>query len=142
MLGSFALAASWLLVFPSAAAAFDIVQVTDNIISDSYPDVSGSKVVWQRWVGDASKIYLWDGATTTQITDNDTDDRYPAISGSNVVWHGCDGGTVVFPDTCSGGDWEIYMTTIPNPVPSLSFDGLALLAGLLLGSVAWARWRR
>ncbi|MBW1685579.1 MAG: hypothetical protein JRS35_11045 [Deltaproteobacteria bacterium] len=54
----------------------------------------------------------------------------PGISGSNVVWSGCD-----------GGDWEIYMTTITGrtPVPSISFSGLALLAGLVLGIVAWAR---
>ena len=38
-------------------------------------------------------------------------------------------------------DYEIYMTTIPemNPFPSISFGGLALLAGLVLGIVAWAR---
>ncbi len=95
-----ALAASWLLILPSAADAFDVIQITDN----------------------------------------STDDGLPDISGSNVVWHGCDGGTVVFPDTCSGGDYEIYMATITEPVPSLSFGGLALLAGLVLGIVGWARW--
>jgi len=43
-----------------------------------------------------------------------------------------------------GNDWEVYMTTIPEPVPSISFGGLALLAGLVVGSVAWARqrWQR
>ena len=62
----------------------------------------------------------------------------PDISGSNVVWSGCDGGTG---SSCDGGDWEIYMTTIsePNPVPSMSFGSLALLAGVLLGVAAWAR---
>jgi PKD repeat protein len=38
---------------------------------------------------------------------------------------------------------EITVTE-PNPVPSISFGGLALLAGLVLGSVVWAqqRWQR
>ena len=39
-------------------------------------------------------------------------------------------------------DEEIYMATIPIPVPSTSFGGLALLAGLVLGTAGWLIWRR
>jgi len=113
-------------------------QITNNSTGDVEPAISGSNVVWA--CDDDNDYYyeicLWDGVTTTQITDNDTDDRRPAISGSNVVWYGCDGGTLF---DCTGGDWEIYMATITEPVPSLSFGGLALLAALVLGSVVWAR---
>ena len=115
-----------------------ITQITDNSTGDWNPAISGSNVVWEC-DGDNDYYYeicLWDGVTTTQITHNDTEDQWPAISGSNVVWHGCDGGTGF---DCTGGDWEIYMTTISNPVPSISFGGLALLASLVLGVVAWAR---
>jgi hypothetical protein len=33
----------------------------------------------------------------------------------------------------------LHVVPEPNPVPSISFGGLALLAGLVLGSGAWAR---
>jgi hypothetical protein len=35
------------------------------------------------------------------------------------------------------GDFEIYMTTIGEPVPSISVGGLALLAGLVLCTAGW-----
>ena len=64
------------------------------------------------------EIFLWDGSTTTQITHNSGIDTEPAISGSNVVWSGYD-----------GNDWEIYMTTIPEPSTAfLLAGGLAALA--------------
>ena len=70
--------------------------------------------------------------TTTRITDNSSIDQYPDTSGSNVVWGGHD-----------GNDYEIYLMRgappAANLVPSISFDGLALLGGLVLGIVAWAR---
>ena len=71
--------------------------------------------------------------TTVQITNNNFDDERPAISGSNVVWQRWD-----------GQDYEIhFMRGAPPPpaqlVPSVSFGGLALLAGPLLSVVAWAR---
>ena len=57
----------------------------------------------------------------------------PTISGSNVVWMNGD-----------GGYFEIHLMRgappVPVPlVPSISPGGLALLAGLVLGIVAWAR---
>jgi hypothetical protein len=45
--------------------------------------------------------------------------------------------------TCFDGDWEVYLMRgappLASAVPSISFGGLALLAGLVLGAVAWAR---
>jgi hypothetical protein len=211
-----ALAASWLVILSSAAAAFDVIQITNNSTFDAYPavsgsnvvwqggddpdgeiylwdgatttqltnnttyewvpDISGSNVVWMRWDGSHYDIYLWEGGTTTNISNDSTRDEWPAISGSNVVWWGCDDST---DSGCSGSgyeiylwngltttqltnnttddvspavsgsnvvwfgedgsidnDYEIYMTTItgPTPVPSISLGGLALLAGLVLGT--------
>ena len=90
-----ALAASWLLASASAAAAFDVMQITDNSINDYYPAVSGSNVVWMGDDGNDTEIHFWDGGFpipdhTIQITDNSTDDEDPDISGSNVVWGGYD----------------------------------------------------
>jgi hypothetical protein len=71
---------------------------------------------------------------TTQITDNGTADNAPAISGSNVVWYARDGSV--------DDDFEIYFARgappVVIPVPSVSFGGLSLLAGLVLCVVAWA----
>ena len=94
--------------------------------SDYSPSISGSIVVWRGWAGSSGEIFLWDGATTSQISNGSRFDDAPAISGSNVVWQGRDG-------TVESDD-EIYMTDIsePNPVPSISFGGLALLGGLVL----------
>ena len=63
-------------------------------------------------------------------------DGQPDISGSNVVWRRHD-----------GNDYEIYLMRGAPPAPaelvtSVSVGGLALLAGLVLGIVAWARRKR
>jgi hypothetical protein len=60
-LGSFALAASWLLVLSSAASACDVIQITNNTTSDARPAISGSNVVWQGCDGNDREIYLWNG---------------------------------------------------------------------------------
>ena len=106
------------------------IQVTDGSY-DYAPAISGSNVVWYGSDGtNKSEIYLWTAGTTVPITDNSVSDMYPAISGANVVWMRDD-----------GNDYEIYMSTFttPVPVPSISFGGLALLAGLVICFVAWAR---
>ena len=75
------------------------------------------------------------GSVTTQITNNGDPDEFPAIPGSNVVWYAQGGGVP--------NDYEIYLArgAPPRawPVPAVSFGGLALLAGLVLVIVAWAR---
>jgi beta propeller repeat protein len=102
-----ALAAFCFLILSSPAAAFEIIQITNNSTYDAHPAVSGSNVVW--WgcdggtpgtycTGGDYEIYLYNGSTTTQITNNSLDDEYPAISGSNVVWEHRD-----------GNDGEIYL---------------------------------
>ena len=237
-----ALAAAWLVIEPSAAVAFDIVQITNNSTTDgnpaisgsnvvwtqcdgsthfacsggdleiyfwdgsfpivpiqitnnsghdSSPAISGSNVVWQSWDGNDYEIYLWDGSfpiVPIQITNNSKADHLPVISGSNMAWRQCDVDDI---SQCDGGDteiyfwdgiittnvsnnssnheefpdisgsivvwqscfWdayigcvddrEIYMASIPvAPVPAISFGGLALLAGLVLGTAVWATRRQ
>jgi hypothetical protein len=72
--------------------------------------------------------------TTNIRTDNQ--DSFQGPLPSDLEWEDCYGGT--YPN-CTGGDFGIYMTTVAEPLPSISFGGLALLAGLVLGIVAWAR---
>jgi beta propeller repeat protein len=72
------------------------IQLSDNDISDSSPQISGNNVVWlgysnyYRYYGN-SEVYLYDGSQTIQLTDNDTYESSPRISGNKVVWSGYDG---------------------------------------------------
>ncbi len=74
-----------------------LIQLTNRSITNSYPEISGSNVVWTGWDGTDYEIYFYDGTSTTQLTNNSIEDQNPRISGSNVVWSGYD-----------GNDWEIY----------------------------------
>jgi len=103
-------------------------QITDNSTDETNPDGSGSALVWEMNDGTDLEIYFWKDGIATPITNNDRDDSYPGISGSSVVWQ---------------SNYEIYLMLdappAPDAVPSISPGGLALLAGLVLGIVAWAR---
>ena len=58
-----------------------------------------------------------------------------------VPGDGCDASCEIEPGwTCEGE--PSVCTELPTPVPSISFGGLALLGGLVLGSVAFAAGRR
>ena len=182
-LGIFVLAVPWLVILSPAAAAFDVIQITNNSTDDVDPAISGSNVVWRGCDGGVGyfcdggdfEIYLWSGGTITNISNNSTDDWSPAISGSNIVWDASDGndyeiylwgnGTILNITNDSTGDrdpaisgsnvvWrnqefhDPYIHLLrgveppPRAVPSVSFGGLALLAGLVLGIVAWTRRSR
>jgi hypothetical protein len=100
------------------------------------PAISGSHVVWQQDPGllGARDIYFWNGVETINVSnDGGSRDEYADISGSTVVWDGC------WWDSYFGclDDEEIYVATVPAAVPSISSGGLALLAGLVLGSAVW-----
>jgi hypothetical protein len=133
---TFCVNGDWEIYFWDGSFPVVPVRITDNDTDDWTGGISGAKVVW--YGRDESSpydfdIHLWEGGTITNISNNSFYDYYPDISGSKVVWDGRDGDYPV--------DYEIYMTTIPGPihVPSISFSGFALLAGLVVGSVAWAR---
>ena len=102
----------WQIYFWNGATT---TQITNNSWNDWNPDIDGSNVVWHRDDPGGPEIYLWNGSSITQITDSSHTDYHPTISGSNVVWTGNDGSVE--------NDFEIYMTTIPEPADSDS-DGV------------------
>src|SRR5574340_1297376 len=69
----------------TSQAGWTIRQLTNNSVPDSFPNASGSRVVWQTQDPD-SEIMLFNGTRTVQLTDNDLPDEAPRISGNNVVW--------------------------------------------------------
>ena len=84
---STALVVSLALACP-AGADWTITQVTDNTTNETDPQVSGSNIVWNAFVGNDKEVFFYEGrtGTTTQLTDNDRQDYQAHISGSNVVW--------------------------------------------------------
>lgn len=80
-------------------------QVTETIIDEIMPRISGDYVVWESRLDGDWEIYLYQISKDkiTQITDNSTDDVWPEISGDHIVWHGD-----------SGGDSEIYLYQISS----------------------------
>ena len=72
----------------------DPCQITNNMTPDSYPEVSGTQMVWQGYdpnaAGGKYQIFRYDEQTgqTTNIS-NDTINHYqPFISQGNIVWQG------------------------------------------------------
>ena len=91
------------LLFHCAFAMADppgwrITQLTNNILYDGSPQISGTNVVWEVYDGNDGEIFFYNGTTTTQLTNYSFYDYDPQISGANVVWWGED-----------GSDWEIFM---------------------------------
>ena len=105
-------------------------QITNNDTDDRWPAISGSNVVWMDETKDRT-------TTRSTRTASAVVSRRRLISYcDDGAERGCDGGSVRLPDGLRDLHDDHYRTT---PVPSISFGGLALLAGLVLGSVAWAR---
>ena len=99
---------------------WSIVQLTDNELADTRPDVSGTNIVWQTGTGswgpelywydgqvvctngiinnEDAEVFLYESGTAYRVTDNARRDWQPDISGSFVVWSGDD-----------GSDYEIYL---------------------------------
>ncbi len=66
---------------------FTVEQLTDNETSDTVPQVSGSRIVWQGSTGrSTTEVFLYDGSTTTRLTNNEVYDRNPHVSPTGVMW--------------------------------------------------------
>jgi len=90
--------ATWIATYGAAGDDREVVyydgstaiRLTDNLIDDAFPKLSGDRVVWQGRGGiDGGmdyEIFLYDGGTTTQLTVNDLNDEYPDVSATHVVW--------------------------------------------------------
>lgn len=82
------------LVFGSTVgvrADSTVVQITQDLVEDSLPQIKGNYVVWQRSVDGKSQIFLYDvtaeGGVPVQITnDPDHDQLNPQTDGQYVVW--------------------------------------------------------
>ena len=95
-------------------------------------------MVWQRHDGSDWEIYLMRGVVPL-----------PAICGDGLIelFEDCDDADTAPGDGCDAGcKIESGWTCEGEPsvctavrLPSISFGGLALLAGLVLGTAAWAR---
>jgi hypothetical protein len=100
------------------------------------PTISGSNVAFE-YPPFISDIYVWDGVTSRNISnDLSTNDEYPDISGSSVVWQSCVWDSYV---GCIS-DGEIYAAAVPTAppdVPAISFVGLVLLIGLMIGAAVY-----
>lgn len=101
-LGSAVCAAVVCVIVVSAGSAsggsFPVVQVTDNMVNDMHPKVSGSRIVWEGKSGTYYDIYLQDGASTTRLTNNTVPDSVPDVSASLVAWSGW-----------TGSEYDIYI---------------------------------
>ncbi len=94
----------------------EVMQLSDNDVSDVAPTVSGNIVAWMSGEFGARDIIAYDGATTTQLTSDGMTGVFPNVSGNRVVWRGSD-----------GTDDEIYLATL---VPEPQTLTLAIVLGL------------
>jgi hypothetical protein len=86
-------------------------------------------MAWDRFDGNDTEIYYWDGNNTIQITDNNTDDWLPSLYNGTIAWHGWD-----------GNDFEIYYwdrNIIIQVTDNNTDEGHVSLWG---GSMAWDRF--
>ena len=65
---------------------YNITQITDNSIDDTFAQISGGNITWSGNDGNDTEIFFYDGSTVSQITDNEVFDTTPQISGSNLAW--------------------------------------------------------
>jgi beta propeller repeat protein len=83
----------------SAQADTTITRVTSNSWEDSFPQIKGNYVVWQRYVNSHWQIFLYDieNKKATPITNYNYDSISPRTDGQYVVWFGaCNQGGEIF----------------------------------------------
>ncbi len=90
----------------ASAASWQMETLTDNGVSDLYPSIYGSQIVWMRHDYNDWEIYLHDGTSEMALTDNTVSDEGPDIWGDNIAW-GVNGFGWV--------DNEIYRNTVTGP---------------------------
>ena len=76
-------------------------RLTNNVVDEDWPQVSGDRVTWQTNDGHDSEIVTWTpSGGAVQLTSNSYDDAAAMVSGDRIVWQVQD-----------GADWEIYTWT-------------------------------
>ena len=97
-----ALAFAALATMAASSTWFQTDQLTNNAFGDSYPQISGDKIIWSGKSGalGTREIYFYDGSTVTKLTNDSNADDDPQVSGNKAVWYGEDG---------PGNTREIYL---------------------------------
>lgn len=68
------------------------IQVTNNIVTDNYLDLSPPYLVFSQNDGDDEiMLYNIKQEATTRLTDNDTDDFFPVLNNDKIAWFGYSG---------------------------------------------------
>ena len=105
-------------------------QITNDAFVQSKVVIDGQRLVWVDDRNGNDDIFLHDlvSGETFQLTTDPSDQYLGDFEGNRVV----------FFDLRLGNSnvWQVEFTIIPD-VPTLSFLGMALLAGLLVGVGAW-----
>lgn len=71
--------------------AFDLesgeeFSLTDGEYNDMEPARHGDAIVWQRWVGDAWQVMLWQDGELTQLTEGVSHHLSPSVYDDLVLW--------------------------------------------------------
>jgi len=84
-----------------------IAPITNDGLFDVNAAIAEELLVWRHTDGsvvDDYEIVARAGGNIYQLTNNEFEEGAPGVSGDIIVWEGWD-----------GNDWEIYMTTLPEP---------------------------
>ncbi len=112
-----------------------LYKVSDNIESDTSPDIDGRYIIWKNYDGDY-EVYFYDilGAQTPiEITADSDGDYYPVVDGRYVAWRGENGSddTVEYYDIISGGPIvQAYNTSYIRNGPELTSNGRFIIWGI------------
>ena len=105
-------------------------QITNDAFNQSRVVIDGQNLVWQDNSNGNEDLFLHNLALgqSFQLTSDPSDQTLGDFEGNRVVFHDRRLGNFQV--------WQVEFTIIPD-VPSLSFPGVALLAGLLVGIGSW-----
>ena len=107
---------SLLVLAPQAFASVWVTsQLTDDVLWDGAPDVSGSNIVWQHDDGNDYEIMKFDGSSTTALTDNNVDDTNVDVGGDFTTW--LEDGSNIF---VNDGTGNTLLKNAPLSIPTAS----------------------
>ncbi|KDE54575.1 PKD domain-containing protein, partial [Methanoculleus sp. MH98A] len=121
-------------------------QITSNGARQTYPSISGSRIVWEDYRNGAPDIYLFDldnpAAGEQRITDDPAAQVSPAIDGDLIAWEDKRDGTwnVYICDLAAGKDKQMPVapSAIEQLYPAVSGDRVVWQNGRGSGSDIYA----
>jgi hypothetical protein len=120
----YAAAADFTYTTPVPTEDFVTTKVQSEVGEQYYPQVDGSRVVWQAFDGEDFDIYTWtpEGGKV-KISDNEHNDLYPQVSGDRVVWQTYDGNDYgIATWTPTGGLVQLTSDSYDDCAPQVSGD--------------------